>query len=382
MFEPVDKVSRSGFFFKNPAGNGKFVRGGVFQPRLKGDEKTDDLSKLFKLSKLMGILPIDGSLSFSNTWIIYSIVACLSFTVASLGFKTLYLLETDDFRGKAWHKIIFYCRALVENAIIVSHVVQIVVHRQEFAQVLEEMKDSGRDHKSTVIRFFAPAGYGVLAANIIAICAFESSSPTSTRANLSSAASEMLCFTILVQFCTALGVFRTEIETLTKRIAVNQAKLEMLADRRQRILEIAGMTNDIFSIQLLFICFKLFTDIINFAYFTIIRIKDLTTMNDGAVITSVIRMPLFAVWKIFELYSISASTEQLVETAEDFNAELFQLMRDNKELCKNKKLSLCLALKNTVNFTACGFFTLGYPLVTSVIAAATTYLVILVQFSI
>ncbi|CAB0018020.1 unnamed protein product [Nesidiocoris tenuis] len=225
MFEPVDKVSRSGLFFKNPAGNGKFVRGGVFQPRLKGDEKTDDLSKLFKLSKLMGILPIDGSLSFSNSWIIYSIVACLSFTVASLGFKTLYLLETDDFRGKAWHKIIFYCRALVENAIIVSHVVQIVVHRQEFAQVLE-----------------------------------------------------------------------------------------MLADRRQRILEIAGMTNDIFSIQLLFICFKLFTDIINFAYFTIIRIKDLTTMNDGAVITSVIRMPLFAVWKIFELYSISASTEQLVET--------------------------------------------------------------------
>ncbi|KAF6209324.1 hypothetical protein GE061_015071 [Apolygus lucorum] len=141
----------------------------------------------------------------------------------------------------------------------------------------------------------------------------------------------------------------------------------------------AGSTNKVFSVQLLLICFKLFTDVIYFAYFTIIEIKEIATPKGNPI--KVIRMPLYAVWQLFELYSISSSTEKLVESAENFNAELFQLMRDNKDLCKNKKLSLCLALKQTVNFTACGFFTLGYPLVTSIIAAATTYLVILVQFS-
>ncbi|KAF6203405.1 hypothetical protein GE061_003824 [Apolygus lucorum] len=67
--------------------------------------------------------------------------------------------------------------------------------------------------------------------------------------------------------------------------------------------------------------------------------------------------------------------------AEAFNNELFKLMRENKELCSDSKLFLYVTMRQTVNFTACGFFSLGYPLVTSIIAAATTYLVILLQFS-
>ncbi|KAF6202691.1 hypothetical protein GE061_003092 [Apolygus lucorum] len=50
------------------------------------------------------------------------------------------------------------------------------------------------------------------------------------------------------------------------------------------------------------------------------------------------------------------------------------MMRANDRLCNNKKLHLYVTMKQTVEFTACGFFKLGYPLVTSIIAAATTYL--------
>nr|XP_014288378.1 putative gustatory receptor 2a [Halyomorpha halys] len=57
-------------------------------------------------------------------------------------------------------------------------------------------------------------------------------------------------------------------------------------------------------------------------------------------------------------------------------------MIDDKtnDIATNKKLQLHIAMKREVQFTACGFFTLDYTLVHSMIAAATTYLVILIQF--
>ncbi|CAH1407471.1 unnamed protein product [Nezara viridula] len=66
---------------------------------------------------------------------------------------------------------------------------------------------------------------------------------------------------------------------------------------------------------------------------------------------------------------------------ESFNDRLFCLMRENNHLCNNDKLYLYVTIKQRVQFTACGFYALGYPLVTSIIATATTHLVILVQFT-
>ncbi|CAH1394823.1 unnamed protein product [Nezara viridula] len=52
----------------------------------------------------------------------------------------------------------------------------------------------------------------------------------------------------------------------------------------------------------------------------------------------------------------------------------------NKEIIHNDKLWLHISMKKEVVFTACGFFNLDYALLHSMIATATTYLVILVQF--
>ncbi|CAH1397692.1 unnamed protein product [Nezara viridula] len=67
---------------------------------------------------------------------------------------------------------------------------------------------------------------------------------------------------------------------------------------------------------------------------------------------------------------------------EEFNALLYQIMINDKtnDIATNKKLQLHFAMKNDVQFTACGFFTIDYTLVHSMIAATTTYLVILIQF--
>ncbi|CAH1394820.1 unnamed protein product [Nezara viridula] len=52
----------------------------------------------------------------------------------------------------------------------------------------------------------------------------------------------------------------------------------------------------------------------------------------------------------------------------------------NKEIRQNEKLRLHLSMRREVVFNACGFFNLDYTLVHSMIASATTYLVILIQF--
>ncbi|CAH1394845.1 unnamed protein product [Nezara viridula] len=50
------------------------------------------------------------------------------------------------------------------------------------------------------------------------------------------------------------------------------------------------------------------------------------------------------------------------------------------EIIRNDILKLHISMKREVVFTACGFFNLDYTLVHSMIASATTYLVILIQF--
>ncbi|XP_066905979.1 uncharacterized protein [Halyomorpha halys] len=57
-------------------------------------------------------------------------------------------------------------------------------------------------------------------------------------------------------------------------------------------------------------------------------------------------------------------------------------MIDDKtnEISENKKLRLHISMKREVVFSACGFFNLDYTLIHSMVAAATTYLVILIQF--
>ncbi|KAE8573944.1 Gustatory receptor 25b [Halyomorpha halys] len=79
---------------------------------------------------------------------------------------------------------------------------------------------------------------------------------------------------------------------------------------------------------------------------------------------------------------IVLTSRKCSKEAKEFNTQLYQLMIDDttNDISNNKKLRLHIAMKREVVFTACGFFTLDYTLVHSMIAAATTYLVILIQF--
>ncbi|KAE8573430.1 Gustatory receptor 81k [Halyomorpha halys] len=94
-------------------------------------------------------------------------------------------------------------------------------------------------------------------------------------------------------------------------------------------------------------------------------------------------MSLFAALVAF-LHSVTvcSATATTSKRAKKFNTLLYQLMIDDKtnEISENKKLRLHISMKREVVFSACGFFNLDYTLIHSMVAAATTYLVILIQF--
>ncbi|XP_014248863.1 putative gustatory receptor 28b [Cimex lectularius] len=83
------------------------------------------------------------------------------------------------------------------------------------------------------------------------------------------------------------------------------------------------------------------------------------------------------------LITVINATEAIKNEVKDFNTLLFQMMIDDKsaELSNNETLKLHISLNREVVFTACGLFPLDYTLIHSMVAAATTYLVILIQFS-
>ncbi|KAE8573945.1 Gustatory receptor 24a, partial [Halyomorpha halys] len=83
----------------------------------------------------------------------------------------------------------------------------------------------------------------------------------------------------------------------------------------------------------------------------------------------------------FSMWIFTHYCQETVQKTKEFNHLLYQLMINDKssELMRNEKLLLHLSMKREVVMTACGLFNLDFGLLHSMVAAASTYLVMLIQ---
>ncbi|KAE8573335.1 Gustatory receptor 82a [Halyomorpha halys] len=81
-------------------------------------------------------------------------------------------------------------------------------------------------------------------------------------------------------------------------------------------------------------------------------------------------------------WKIIGFSDNCKNEAKKFNTLLYQVMiqDSNNEISENKVLELHISMKREVVFSACGFLSLDYSLIHSMVAGATTFLVILIQF--
>ncbi|KAE8572970.1 Gustatory receptor 77 [Halyomorpha halys] len=132
--------------------------------------------------------------------------------------------------------------------------------------------------------------------------------------------------------------------------------------------------NDIFSYNLLFVIFMVFCLITTYVYNSIT-----SAFNSYAVaLISGVVVIFYGV----TMCRIAIHSERIAKEANEFNNFLFKLMIKDKikDVHNNKKLRLHILMKRGVELTACGLFPLDHAIIHSMIAAATTYLVILEDF--
>ncbi|KAE8573171.1 Gustatory receptor 155 [Halyomorpha halys] len=166
------------------------------------------------------------------------------------------------------------------------------------------------------------------------------------------------------------------INSYLSKSTFNQSRVEFFIELHNRVSLICNMLNKIFTKQMLVISFAVF-------FHTVITIHCLVDQYQLFYILYKIllmRILMTCVHLILG-YSLVKTCVWTAIQSKDFTQILhLMVMEDETEkLSHSKKLSLHIALKREVAFTACGFFNLDFTLIHSMVAAAATYLVVLVQ---
>ncbi|KAE8573522.1 Gustatory receptor 43f [Halyomorpha halys] len=193
-----------------------------------------------------------------------------------------------------------------------------------------------------------------------------------------------LCFS---QFTFLLGIvwelYKAEITILrsikqTVYRRRNTKRIEQFIETSDQITTVAKNINSIYSFQLLYL--------VSIRYFLIIMsmffIIDHVSISFLEYVWIIFGDFLMMLYHFYNCWKICYASVTASKKSKEFNTLLYQLMIDDttNEILHNDKLRLHISMKREVVFTACGFFNLDYTLVHSMIASATTYLVILIQF--
>nr|AXU25113.1 gustatory receptor 1 [Cyrtorhinus lividipennis] len=326
--------------------------------------------KVFFPAILMGLMPYCPNRRISRFLLVYSLAFHILHRCFYIYVLTRYIGQYSDMDFVLMSLICTNC--IFKTSCIVSHLFSIIRGREKFLSIVDVCLNE--DFTRNRFRFITLAGVFVLPIPLIARQVVDTGW-VSMMYCIGGIVDIVSIFLIAMQYCTLLEIATKRFIATKFSLHMQLNEIENATDMHNNILELTKKIHSIYGRTILVeVCYLGFDFIVAF-YDAIqsVRVHQLYTWGVSTFFCSI--------GYILTIYILCNACETVMRMAEKFNAELFRLMRENKELCKNEKLQLYVTMKQTVNFTACGFFTLGYPLVTSIIAAATTYLVILVQFS-
>ncbi|CAH1394628.1 unnamed protein product [Nezara viridula] len=195
----------------------------------------------------------------------------------------------------------------------------------------------------------------------------------------------LMCHLLLDRLFTILFLRYQAITNALRRCIISgENHTSLLTDKMnhcfQNLCSSGESINDFFSLQILFILTTVF--IISFSdIFMLIRLFNAGQVRFSKNFAIISRM-CGAVFSLLTIWRFGYRFSSISNKADDFNSLLYRLMMEDKtnQILHNEKLSLHFTMKREVVFSACGLFQLDFKLVHSMIASATTYLVLLIQF--
>nr|AXU25115.1 gustatory receptor 3 [Cyrtorhinus lividipennis] len=330
---------------------------------------------LFVISKILGVFPFDQTYGYDTSWFSFSCALHLLSCASWIGVIILLILtDYPGSPGKYLNKALHALSQVLNFSCIISHLV-IVKQNPLFVGKLAAFTAV---YEHQVFGKAISVGALLVAGRSVPIAVFRllNANYKKMTEEILHWFSSMVRLMVIFQFCTFLVILRRKLESHIKEM--NQYKINTSA--HFNMVEFMKKLNRIFGCQLLSTFCQIFIGTVANSYWFINSIVTPSEWTLRQILFSLSNLTA-VIYVVFEMYVIVRTCSDALYQVELFNVELFRLMRGSKQLCENEKLYLYATMKNSVTFTACGFFNLGYPLVTSIIAAAATYLVILLQFS-
>ncbi|KAE8573523.1 Gustatory receptor 43g [Halyomorpha halys] len=351
---------------------------------------------IFIASTILGIFPfrtVNGLLKINKLLLCYSVVVAA--IVSLLGFLTLPLVGSKSAAlPSAVLQVVIYlfifqypcCLTLI---LLKTNVLQeTVCFIQRLMPVIYKVKSNRWN--SHIAIFFALANviHPILATIVVIITG---NVPVSSGRVLFVSLSyslvslgSCLCYS---QFSFLLGMvcelYEAEITILRsiKRTVYrncNSKMMEQFIKISDQIMSVARNINSTYAFQLLYLVSARYFLIIMSMFFIIGHIS----ISFLEYVWLIIGDMFMIFYNFYNCWKICHASVMTSKKSKEFNTLLYQLMIDDttNEILHNDKLRLHISMKREVVFTACGFFNLDYTLVHSMIASATTYLVILIQF--
>ncbi|KAE8573870.1 Gustatory receptor 72a [Halyomorpha halys] len=344
--------------------------------------RTVESEVIFRISSIMGLFPfrnIDNALMFDWFLLFYSLFA----VVVSLSLISVYIRIFFSF--PEWLPAFLITCALIANHLIGPiYLLCLWINRDlvaETFQCLNTLKlyfnELILDNSTKRILFdiFFP-----LFINIIQFC-----SGYTSYSILESTISTLTGLILSVSF----GQFRFLVDTIGDMLdsAINLLKDSVFSKNLRNVKEIVEVVNQLIStsdnINYIYSFPMLMSMSISFVYVIVQLFLIFHLIHSNEFIFVDFFGLLLVMMLVFSIiWRVSHSSALTYYKSKEFNAVLYQIMLDeeNKEIRQNNKLQLHISMNREVVFTAYGFFNLDHTLIYSMVASATTYVVILIQF--
>ncbi|KAE8573628.1 Gustatory receptor 185 [Halyomorpha halys] len=181
----------------------------------------------------------------------------------------------------------------------------------------------------------------------------------------------------VLQLMDLLNLFSIYFSQLDRMVSHSRTigQLHCLIDCYEKLCSLMSTFHELFGLSLLLAFSHLFVFVVSYIFMAV-GYHFFTSVNQEINIFTFLTLPIF----ILQLVRPCSKTS---ESAVDFTASLYHIMQEDATtlISGDNKLRLHIKMQREVTFTAFGFFTINHTLIYSMVHAATTYFIILVQFS-
>uniref|UniRef100_A0A0K8SN01 Gustatory receptor n=1 Tax=Lygus hesperus TaxID=30085 RepID=A0A0K8SN01_LYGHE len=262
----------------------------------------------------------------------------------------------------------FMLKTIILSLIWLSHLLVSV-----FGSGSKHMRSAPPSLETSLIFAFIPLGYSVIKTIWKAMQGIRSKSISRGFCRSSSSL-------VLAQFINGVRNLNKHFDDGTSSSLHQSILLQM------DIIEKAKKLNNFYQTQVLLCTASIFITLSSDAYSVIERVQKFIKSTESSTL-EVVSVFMFVdqlvslLLSFYWLLNLVHTCESFYRKMENFNDGLLRAVNNDKALKANCKLQLCVMNRTSFIFTTHRLFPIGYPLITKVVAAAATYLVILLGFS-